>query len=197
MATGGRGPGRPLLLGLDGLHLLRPPTSLDLVVQLAQQLPAGSRVVAMADQRPPWHVGRLVAQGGYLEVGVGDLAFSRAEAAGFLRATGLHLPADAVDELVHRTEGWPLGLLLVAGALKEAPDPAAAVRTVEGSSEYLADYFRDEVLGGLTDEMIRFLMYTAVLDATSGSLCDAALGTTGSATRLLQARALGLFLSPQ
>jgi LuxR family maltose regulon positive regulatory protein len=196
-ATAVRGVGMPVLLVLDDLHLLRSRASLDLVVRLAERLPVGSRIVATANQRPPWRVGRLVAQGAYVEIGVGDLAFSRDEAAAFLREADLHLPADAVDELVLRTEGWPLGLLLAANALKDAADPVAAVWTVEGGSEYFADYFRDQVLRGLTVETMRFLMYTAVLDTPSGSLCDVALGTTGSAIRLAQARALGLFLNPQ
>ncbi len=185
------------LLVLDDLHLLRPQASLDLVVRLAERLPAGSRIVATAAQRPRWHVGRLLAQARYVELGVADLSLSRAEAAALLRSAGLQLPADAVDELVRRTEGWPLGLQLAARALMEAADPIAAIGTVEGSSEYFADFFRDEVLRDVSVETIRFLMYSAVLDPTSGSLCDAALETTGSAARLAQARALGLFLNPQ
>ena len=176
------------LLVLDDLHLLRPQASLDLVVRLAERLPAGSRIVATAAQRPRWHVGRLLAQARYVELGVADLSLSRAEAAALLRSAGLQLPADAVDELVRRTEGWPLGLQLAARALMEAADPIAAIGTVEGSSEYFADFFRDEVLRDVSVETIRFLMYSAVLDPTSGSLCDAALETTGSAARLAQAR---------
>src|SRR5690349_8840880 len=63
----------PALLVLDDLHLLRPQASLDLVVRLAERLPVGSRIVATAAQRPRWHVGRLLAQARYVEMGVADL----------------------------------------------------------------------------------------------------------------------------
>jgi LuxR family transcriptional regulator, maltose regulon positive regulatory protein len=189
--------GQPVMLVLDDVHRLRARRSLDLVVALAEQLPPASRVVALANHRPRWQVGRLVAQGRYREFGAADLAFTRAEAAAFLRAAAVHLPTDAVDELLRRTEGWPLGLHLSVRILTEAPDPAVAVWTLTGDSPWIADYFREEVLAGHTVETIRFLMQTAVLNTVSGSLCDVALDTTGSAARLAQVRALGLFLEPE
>lgn len=184
----------PLVIVLDELERVRSRHSLDLVTGLAERLPRDSRVVVLADRRPRWQVGRLVAQGRYAEFGVDDLAFTPTEAEELLDDAGLGLPADAVAELVRRTEGWPLGLRLAVGTLTQVADPVTAVWRISGDAQPFAEYFREEVLSGLSVETVRFLMQTALLDRMTGSLCDAALGTTGSATRLASARALGLFV---
>jgi LuxR family maltose regulon positive regulatory protein len=189
--------GEPVVLVLDDVHNLRARHSLDLVLALAEHLPVPSRIVVLADQVLRWRVGRLLAHGRCLEFGPGDLALTGSEAVALLEKAGLHLPTNAVDELVRRTEGWPLGLHLAARALSDADDPVAAVWTFTGTSEHVADYFRDEVLSREPMETVRFLMRTAVLGTISGSLCDAALGSTDSVRRLAEAHALGLFLNAE
>ena len=197
LAAAVRAVGRPVLLVLDGMDHLRSRRCLELVLGLAEQLPPGSRLVATANHRPQWRVGRLLAQGRYFELDTDDLRFSREEAALFLTQAGLHLPAEVVDELAGRIEGWPLGLQLTARTLSNAPDPVSAAATLTGASQVFADYFRNEVLAGHTVETTRFLMYSAVLDTMCASLCDSALASTGSAARLAEVRSLGLFLSPE
>ncbi|HEY3480649.1 MAG TPA: AAA family ATPase, partial [Streptomyces sp.] len=53
--------GRPVMVVLDDLHHVRSGPALELVVGLAEQLPPGSRVVALADERPRWRVSWLMA----------------------------------------------------------------------------------------------------------------------------------------
>jgi LuxR family maltose regulon positive regulatory protein len=196
LAEAVRAIGRPVTVVLDDLHVLRTRASLDLTLGLALRMPRGSRIVALADRRPRLSVGRLRNEGRCLELGPDDLAFSRHEAAEFLDAADLRLGDGAVDRLVRRTDGWPVGLQLATLALRSRSDTSAAVAEFDGTNQYVVDYFRDEVLAGLNVETVRFLMRTAVLDRVCASLCDAVLATSGSAAWLEEVRALGLFVVP-
>jgi LuxR family maltose regulon positive regulatory protein len=186
--------GRPVMVVLDDLHHVRSGPALELVVGLAEQLPPGCRMVVLADERPRWPVSRLIAQGRYRELGMDDLAFDRDEAGALAREVGLRLPADAVEELVLRTEGWPLGLQLALRVAESSDDPVGSVRSVSGDTQVFSEYFRHEVLPGRPATTVGFLMRTAVLETVSGPLCDAVLATTGSAARLEQAADQGLYL---
>jgi LuxR family maltose regulon positive regulatory protein len=186
--------GRPVIVVLDDLHRVRSRPALELVISLAEQLPAGSRIVALSDQRLRWRVSWLMTQGRYLELGVDDLTFDRHEAEALTREMGLRLPADAVEELVRRTEGWPLGLQLALRAADSSDDPPGTLRRTSGDARAFAEYFNHEVLVDQSATMVRFLMRTAVLGAVAGPLCDAVLATTGSTSQLELAADQGLYL---
>ena len=57
---------------------------------------------------------RLRAQGGIVEIGVDDLAMDPHEAGPLLVGAGVELADADLDDLVRRTEGWPVGLYLAA-----------------------------------------------------------------------------------
>jgi LuxR family maltose regulon positive regulatory protein len=59
-------------------------------------------------------------------VGVDDLAMDRREAPGLLSGAGVDLAPEEVDDLVERTEGWPVGLYLAALALTAGSPHASA-----------------------------------------------------------------------
>src|SRR5262249_62214767 len=103
-------------------------------------------VVAAGRRRPRVRLGRLLGQGGYVEFGPADLAFSQEEADTLLSRIGLDLPGGAVAELIKRTEGWPTGVYLAALSLIGGSDEAAAIGEVTAGSHFITDYFRDEIL---------------------------------------------------
>ena len=103
------------------------------------------------------------------------------EARQLLEGAGVGLPDAEVDELVGRTEGWPVGLYLAALALRAGAGSRQAGAGFTGEDRFLADYLRSELLARLSPEPVSFLTRTAVLDRMSGPLCDAVLGGTGSA----------------
>src|SRR6266581_4443405 len=100
----------PVVLVLDDVHLLRDARCRDALSVLADHVPAGSRLVLAGRGGPPLRIARLRAEGRLLEIGPGDLALTRQDAAALLRAAGLVLDEDEVAELHRRTEGWPAGL---------------------------------------------------------------------------------------
>ena len=115
-----------------------------------------------------------------VEIGADELAMDRHEAQALLEGAGVGLTDADVDELVGRTEGWPVGLYLAALAVK-AGGPRTAVRPAfTGDDRFMADYLRSELLAHLPQPRVAFLTRTAVLDRMSGPLCDAVLAADRS-----------------
>ncbi len=133
----------------------------------------GAQVALAARAEPDLPLGRLRAQRKVLELRGPDLALRREESAALLRDAGLDLAPAQVKALGQRTEGWPAALVLAALSLRDRPDVDAAIAAFGGGDRLVADYLRDEVLGGLPPSALAFLRDTACLDRLSGPLCDA------------------------
>jgi LuxR family transcriptional regulator, maltose regulon positive regulatory protein len=187
---------QPVALVLDHLELLENQACLDVVAELAAQLPAGAQLLVASRTAPPLPVALLRAQGRVLELGVEDLAMDDQEARALLEGAGVGLDDAAVNELLARTEGWPVGLYLAALAHKAGGPRAHAWAGFTGDDRFMADYLRSEVLGKLPPELLSFLTRTAVLDRMSGPLCDAVLETTGSSAVLAGLEGSNLLLVP-
>ena len=186
----------PVAVVLDHLEVLENQACLDLVAELAAQLPAGSQLLVASRSRSPLPVGLLRAQGRVVELGVEELAMDDQEARALLEGAGVGLADAEVAELVERTEGWPAGLYLAALAHKMGGPRAHAWAGFTGDDRFMADYLRSELLGQLPPERVAFLTRTAVLDRMSGPLCNAVLGTTGSSDVLAWLEASNLLLVP-
>jgi LuxR family maltose regulon positive regulatory protein len=183
----------PFRLVLDHAELLENPECIDAVAELAMRLPEESQLAVATRGRPPVPTALLRARRDVLEIGTDDLAMDEPEAGALLEAAGVELGPVDVAELVRRTEGWPVGLYLAALALKAGGRHGAPV-AFTGDHRLMADYLRSEFLAHLPDAMVSFLTRTAVLDRLSGPLCDAVLGTTGSAHVLERLESANLLL---
>jgi LuxR family maltose regulon positive regulatory protein len=187
---------QPVALVLDHLELLENQACLDLVAELAAQLPAGSQLLLASRARPPLPVAVLRAQGRVMELGTDELAMDDQEARALLQGAGVGLDHAAVNELVGRTEGWPVGLYLAALAHTAGGSRRHAWAGFTGDDRFVADYLWSELLGKIPPELLSFLTRTAVLDRMSGPLCDAVLGTTGSSAVLAWLEESNLLLVP-
>jgi LuxR family maltose regulon positive regulatory protein len=187
---------RPVALVLDHLELVGNQECLDAVAQLAAQLPPGSQLLVASRARPLLPLALLRAQGQVVEFGVEELAMDRQEAVALLEGAGVQLDDTEVNDLVKRTEGWPVGLYLAALALQAEALPATDGPGFTGDDRFMADYLWSELLVQLPPERVAFLTRTAVLERLSGPLCDAVLETTGSGAVLAWLEASNLLLVP-
>jgi LuxR family maltose regulon positive regulatory protein len=186
----------PVVVVLDDAHLLHDQEGLDAVAVLVDHLPPGSQLAVASRGEPPLPVGRWRAAGRLAEFGPGDLAMDHHEAGLLLRAARLELPDGEVAELTRRTEGWPMALYLAALSIKaQHPRIGAGVR-LSGRDRFLVEYLQSALLSRLSPTEVRFLTRTAVLDRLSGPLCDAVLGTTGSAAVLASLERSNLLVVP-
>jgi LuxR family maltose regulon positive regulatory protein len=105
----------PILLILDDYHLVTAPAVHGIVGFLIEHLPPSAHVALGTREDPPLPLARLRARGRITELREADLRFSAAETAEFLsRSMDLVLPAESVETLETRTEGWVAGLQLAA-----------------------------------------------------------------------------------
>ncbi len=193
--------GRPgadeVLLVLDDYHVIEAGPVHASVEFLLEHRPPGLHLVLASRSDPPLPLARLRARGELTELRAADLRFNRDEAAALLsRATGTDMPGGSVAALAGRTEGWAVGLQLVALSLRGHNDTAGFVAAFSGSHRYVLDYLAEEVLDRQPEHTRAFLLQTSVLERLSGELCDTVTGRTGSQAMLEDIERAGLFLTP-
>ena len=171
---------QPPVLVLDHVEALQNDECLDTIAELALNLPARCRLVLATRGEPPLPMARLRAGGALLEVGSDDLTMSVSEARMLLAAAEVDLTDGDLEDLLERTEGWPVGLYLAALALNAGGTREHAGIAFSGDDRLMAEYLRAELLSRLSDSEVTFLTRTAILDRLNGPLCDAVLATTGS-----------------
>lgn len=186
-----------VVLILDDYHLIDAAPVHASVTFLLERLPPGLRLVLAARADPPLPLARLRGRGQLAELRAADLRFTLDETAAFLReATGLDLPAASIAALQQRTEGWVAGVQLAALSLRGHADPAGFIASFTGSHRYVLDYLTEEVLADQPEQVLRFLLQTAVLDCLSGPLCNAVTGRADSQLLLEQLERANLFVLP-
>ena len=90
---------------------------------------------------------------------------------------GLSLSAGDVAALQSSTEGWVVGLQLIAVSFQGRGDVASLLATVTGTHRYIVDYLVEEVLSRQPEETRQFLLRTSILTELSGPLCDSVTGS--------------------
>ena len=180
LASAMSGMKEPVVLVLDHIEALQNDECLDTIAELALHLPAGSRLALGTRAEPSLPMARLRASGDVVEVGVDDLAMTGPEGRALLDAVGVQLTDAEMEQLLDRTEGWPVGLYLAALALKAGGSREHAGVPFTGDDRFMADYLRTELLERLSTAEVAFLTRTSVLGRMSGPLCDAVLEGAGS-----------------
>jgi LuxR family maltose regulon positive regulatory protein len=185
----------PVTIVLDHVETITSDESWSALAEFLLRIPAGWQVAIASREAMPITVARLRVQRRLFEVEVKDLAMAADDAGRLLGAAGVRLPDDAVDDLVQRTEGWPVALYLAALALRSGGAPAEDPGFT-GDDRLMSDYLRSELLTLLTPEESDFLIRTSVLDRLSGPLCDAVLAGAGSARMLQELESRNLLVVP-
>jgi LuxR family maltose regulon positive regulatory protein len=187
----------PLTLFLDDFGVIRSPEVLEIVRQLLHHLPPEKRLMIALRQVPDLGLGRLRAQGDLLEVELGDLRFTRDEAAQFIRKSrGLELDDRSVDALHRFAEGWVAGLQLstLSPALRGNREHGDGTPPHVASG--FADYLVEEVLSCQSETVQAFLLQTSVLKTLSAPLCDALTGRADANEMLAFLERENLFVVP-
>ncbi len=186
-----------LILVLDDYQEIDAPAVHDAVAFLIGNLPTRAHLVIATRSDPPLSLSRLRARDQLVELRGSDLLFTLEEAETFLnRVMGLSLGAGDVAALQSSTEGWIVGLQLVAVSIQGRRDVAGLLSTVTGAHRYIVDYLVEEVLSRQPEEIRQFLLRTSILTELSGPLCDAVTGRTDSAGVLVRMERDNLFVTP-
>lgn len=187
---------QPFVLAFDDLHTVSNPTSMDVIAELLQSIPAGSQIAVASRQQPELPLGRWRAHGWLHEIGPADLRLNGDEADLLLTAAGIALGEDEINELTERTEGWPAGLYLAALSMQAGTPSPASAGVFAGDDRFVSDYFRAELMSRLPGDETHFLKQTSVLERMCGGLCDSVVGATGSAAVLDRLERTNQFVVP-
>jgi LuxR family maltose regulon positive regulatory protein len=166
-----------LVLVLEDYHTIENRSIHSALTFLLDNLPPQVHLVISTRADPPLPLSRWRSRGLMVEIHEGDLRFTTEESAAYLNDTmNLRLLPEDVAALNQRTEGWIVGLQMVALTLrgKNLEEEASAfVRAFSGSHHYILDYLVEEVLSQQSQEVQAFLLQTSILSRLTGPLCDA------------------------
>ena len=188
---------RPLVLALDDYHQLEGDAVHAGIRRLLDYLPDHVCVAIGTRTEPPLQVPRLRARGQLVEIDAGELRFSRTEAGTLLnQLLGLGLTDEDVVALHQRAEGWPAGVYLAGLSLRNRSDRHDFIARFAGDDRHIVDYLGEEVLADLDPDTRQLLLRTSIFERVSGPLCDAIVGTSGSARKLEALARSNLFVVP-
>ena len=148
-------PGGHVALVLDSVELAGAPGT-ELLAALARDLPARGHLVLSGRRIPRIGLARLVASGGGVLLGAGDLAFRPEEVDELLAG----LPAATVDG---SRAAWPAMAGLIGA----------------GRGDLAVDYVLDEVLAGTDPRVVRALAAVAAADGCADDQFGAVLAAIG------------------
>ena len=160
----------PVVLVLDDFHQVDDARVVGGLAALLHDAPPALRLVLISRGEPSLPLHRFRAAGDLTEIRARHLAFRAPEAAELPALHRQRLPVEELTGMLDRTEGWVVGLQLLAGVLAER---GSANR---GEVRAITDYLLREVVAGLPPKIRQFLVRTSVPDTVSGELADALTG---------------------
>jgi len=184
----------PVVFVLDELEAVTEASVYEEIGVLVERAPANVHLVLLTRHDPRLALARLRVRGLLVERGVPELRFSEAEVAALLNGRlGLRLAADAVTWIYERTEGWPVGVRLLAASLESA-DPAGALARLPAGNRQIFDFLAEEVFDRQPPAVRRFLVQTSVLSMLTVTTSAAVSGIQNAAELLHGLDRRGLFV---
>jgi DNA-binding SARP family transcriptional activator/energy-coupling factor transporter ATP-binding protein EcfA2 len=174
-------------LVIDDLHEISGTPAEEALESFLTLRPRRVRV-ALGSRRPPrMNTSRMLVSGELTQLDGEQLRFRSWEVEQLFRSVyNSPLSPEAASALTRRTGGWAAGLQLfhLATAHLSRSERERAVEELSGRSRLIRSYLARNVVDGLPRERRRFLVLTSTLGVLTGDLCDALLGTSGSAAVL-------------
>ncbi|WNC93430.1 LuxR C-terminal-related transcriptional regulator [Paraburkholderia sp. FT54] len=184
-------------LFLDDYHLISLPAIHDAMSFFITHAPSHVHVIVCTRADSALPLARLRAQNELLEIDASTLRFNFDETRCFVeRECPGRLGTPGVKSLHASTEGWAAALRISASVLsREEPRPGGESSVASGASRPFAAYLED-MLMRLPDDMVAFMLRTAILDRLTAPLCQAVTGIKASQGMLEAIAARQLLLEP-
>jgi LuxR family maltose regulon positive regulatory protein len=188
----------PFVLILDDLHRIVEPSIFVALDYLLEHRPPHLHLAVATRVDPPLALARLRARGELSELRLAELRYSEEEASVFLNQR-LNLGLSAADlTLLHsRTEGWAVGLRLLASSLGRVPsvqDRKLLIRYLAKTDRNVFEFLAEEVFNSQEEGTRAFLLETAILPELTPTLCQAVTRRADAGTMLEELYRRNLFL---
>ena len=174
----------PFVLVLDDVHVLTSSTSISVVNGLLANAPTGVQLVLSGRSVARFGLARHRMMTELFELSSDDLAMTIEESQQLLERDGACLATEDLERLYDETEGWPGGLHLASLAIAQQGREALTQRQVSGRNRFIADFLMEEVLAGLPDRTVDFLLRSSVLERMDAPLLNELLEIDDAAIRL-------------
>jgi LuxR family maltose regulon positive regulatory protein len=188
----------PFALILDDLHRISEPSIYVALDYLLEHRPPQLHLVVATRVDPPLALARLRARGEVAELRLAELRFSEEESNAFLNdRLGLGLSAEDMAVLHSRTEGWAVGLRLLASSLDRlgpVEERRLFIRHLAQTDRSIFDFLAEEVFNRQEREIRSFLLQTAILPELTAALCKAVTGRPDAGSMLQKLYRRNLFL---
>ncbi len=188
----------PFALILDDLHYLTEPSIYVALDYLLEHRPPPLHLIVATRVDPPLALARLRARGEVAEMRLNALRFSDEEADTFLNVRlQLGLSTAELALLQSRTEGWPVGLRLLATSLDRvdsAGERELLIHYLAQTDRDIFDFLAEEVFNRQKSVVRTFLLETAILPELTPSLCRAVTHRADASTMLEELYHRNLFL---
>ena len=165
----------PFAVVFDGYHDVPAFSQFHSVMRDAlAELPRGGSAILVSRGDPPPEMARLRASRAIATLGWEDLRLTREETVAIARQRRPQLPAETLDLLHARTQGWAAGLVLmleqakVSGAIADPPELS--------SSQLVFDYLAGEIFQKTDAGTQELLLNTACLPQMTAGMAQALTG---------------------
>jgi LuxR family transcriptional regulator, maltose regulon positive regulatory protein len=166
--------GRYVFLVLDDVDRLTVKPVLTVLSRLLRYAPDNLHILLGARGEPALALGHLRAPEKLMRLDADDLRFSIDDAQAFFDRTGIaSLDRTSVGLLHDATEGWVAGLQLASLSLSQEGDATKVAGHLAGAGSGIDRYLNDTVLEHLPPAVLKFLLYTSILQRLSHAVCDA------------------------
>jgi LuxR family maltose regulon positive regulatory protein len=188
----------PFVLILDDLHRIIEPSIFVTLDYLLEHRPPQLHLAVATRVDPPLALARLRARGELSELRLAELRFSEEEASIFLNhRLNLGLSAAELALLHSRTEGWAVGLRLLASSLDRVPsvqDRKLLIHYLAKTDRNVFEFLAEEVFDSQEVEIRGFLLETAILPELTPTLCRAVTRRADAGSMLEELYRRNLFL---
>jgi LuxR family transcriptional regulator, maltose regulon positive regulatory protein len=172
---------QPRFLVLDDYHVITEQTVHSSMAYFLEHLPIHVHLIVSTRHDPPWPLSRLRARRQLQEIRMDQLCGTAEEVGTFFsQVMQIEIPAQMVEEVTARTEGWMVGIQLLALSLRGRTDVTDILDMLRGDQRDILDYLLEEVVTYQSATIQDFLLCTSILEHLEASCCDAVIATQGS-----------------
>ena len=168
--------GAALHLLIDDFEVIDSQEVQDLLRHLITHAPPNLRVSLAGRTIPALGLAEMAANDMLAMLSASELRLNLDEANDLLKGACVVLPAEDVEVLLERTEGWPIALKLAGLWILDNPGGVSRIASFSGRVAMLADYLTERVYRSQPPAIQDFLLCTSILSRVNGDianrLCD-------------------------
>lgn len=187
---------QPIVLVLDDYHLISNKDIHNGVSTLLNHASENFKIIITSRTRPPLSYSALHMRGRIHFTGIDELAFDDEKSIAYLNVTCPTISSSSLRSLVRAIDGWPAGLRsleLFFTNTGHLPDEISETALLTNTA--ISNYFWEQVLNKLPENLKIFLLRTSVLNTFDCDLCVEVTGLKESSLLLADTLDRQLFIT--